>query len=190
MNTSPSLPNLLQQIAQIQSLERGKLSVIKESAAGPFYKLQAREKGKNVTRYVPREQVRILSLGCGDNPYSVTGRKISKGGMLHWRDIISAAMRLQSQNALGQAGLLIGPERIMMGSIVRAIDGPLAPLPCASETAYRRCQECVGELGCETRLVMREVRDAVTAILDRTSLAQVCERTESRRAESAATYEI
>jgi hypothetical protein len=57
MNTSPSLPNLLQQIAQIQSLERGKLSVIKESAAGPFYKLQAREKGKNVTRYVPREQV-------------------------------------------------------------------------------------------------------------------------------------
>jgi patatin-like phospholipase/acyl hydrolase len=62
---------------------------------------------------VPREQVRILSLGCGDNPYSVAGRKISKGGMLHWRDIISAAMRLQSQNALGQAGLLIGPERMM-----------------------------------------------------------------------------
>lgn len=38
-------------------MERGKLSVIKESASGPFYKLQAREKGKNVTRYVPREQV-------------------------------------------------------------------------------------------------------------------------------------
>jgi patatin-like phospholipase/acyl hydrolase len=62
---------------------------------------------------VARERVRILSLGCGDNPYSVTGRKISRGGMLHWRDIINGAMRLQSQNALGQAGLLIGPERIM-----------------------------------------------------------------------------
>ena len=62
---------------------------------------------------VPRERVRILSLGCGDNPYSVTGQKISKGGMWHWRDIINGAMRLQSQNALGQAGLLIGPERIM-----------------------------------------------------------------------------
>jgi len=33
--------------------------------------------------------------------------------MWHWRDIINGAMRLQSQNALGQAGLLIGPERIM-----------------------------------------------------------------------------
>jgi hypothetical protein len=38
-------------------MERGKLSVMKESAAGPFYKIQARENGKNVTRYVPREQV-------------------------------------------------------------------------------------------------------------------------------------
>lgn len=38
-------------------MERGKLSVMRESAAGPFYKLQAREQGKNVTRYVPREQV-------------------------------------------------------------------------------------------------------------------------------------
>ncbi len=37
-------------------MERGKLSIIKESAAGPFYKLQARENGKNVTRYVPRDQ--------------------------------------------------------------------------------------------------------------------------------------
>jgi hypothetical protein len=38
-------------------MERGKLSVIKESASGPFFKLQARENGKNLTRYVPREQV-------------------------------------------------------------------------------------------------------------------------------------
>lgn len=57
MNTQNSLPSLLQQIAQIQSMERGKLSVIKESSAGPFYKIQAREQGKNLTRYVPREQV-------------------------------------------------------------------------------------------------------------------------------------
>jgi hypothetical protein len=57
MNHANSLPPALQQIAQIQSMERGKLSVIKESASGPFYKLQAREQGKNRTRYVPREQV-------------------------------------------------------------------------------------------------------------------------------------
>jgi len=57
MSHSNTLPVILRQIAQIQSMERGKLSVIKESASGPFYKLQARESGKNLTRYVPREQV-------------------------------------------------------------------------------------------------------------------------------------
>ena len=38
-------------------MERGKLSVMKEGSTGPFYKIQAREQGKNLTRYVPREQV-------------------------------------------------------------------------------------------------------------------------------------
>ncbi len=62
---------------------------------------------------VPRENVRILSLGCGDDPYVVDGPKIVKGGALAWHDIIYAAMRLQSLNAVGQAGLLIGAERLM-----------------------------------------------------------------------------
>lgn len=57
VNDEKSLPSILQHIASIQTMERGKLSVIKESASGPFYKLQARENGKNVTRYVPREEV-------------------------------------------------------------------------------------------------------------------------------------
>ena len=70
---------------------------------------------------VTRDQIRILSLGCGDNPYSVTGAKVSKGGMWHWRDIINGAMRLQSQNALGQAGLLVGPERILRIDLPRTV---------------------------------------------------------------------
>jgi predicted metal-dependent hydrolase len=57
MNTANPLTSILQQIANIQTMERGKLSVIKEGATGPFYKLQARENGKNLTRYIPREQV-------------------------------------------------------------------------------------------------------------------------------------
>lgn len=37
-------------------MERGKLTVMREGSSGPFYKLQAREGGKNSTRYVPRDQ--------------------------------------------------------------------------------------------------------------------------------------
>ena len=64
----------------------------------------------------------------------------------------------------------------------------LAPLPCASETAYRKCDECVDAACCGTRMVMREVRDAMAAILDRTTLAQVCRRVDeaSANAESEA----
>ena len=62
---------------------------------------------------VKADQVRILSLGCGDDPYIVDRRKIVGGGIWAWRDVIFAAMRLQSQNAVGQAGLLIGADRIV-----------------------------------------------------------------------------
>jgi Rrf2 family protein len=63
------------------------------------------------------------------------------------------------------------PENITMARIVRAVDGPLAPLPCASVTAYRRCEDCNDEKTCEVRKIMREVRDAASAILDNMTLA-------------------
>ena len=65
------------------------------------------------------------------------------------------------------------PEEITLGSIIRIIDGPLAPLPCASETAYRKCEECPDERRCGTKLVMRQVRDAMSAILDHTTIADI-----------------
>jgi Rrf2 family protein len=73
------------------------------------------------------------------------------------------------------------PEKITIGSVIRAIEGPLAPLPCASETAFRKCDECVDIETCGTRIVMRRVRDAMAAILDQTNLAMVCEQVEQAR---------
>src|SRR3954471_12890716 len=75
----------------------------------------------------------------------------------------------------GGYALTKSPSEITIGSVIRIIEGPLAPLPCASETAYRRCEECVDETRCGTRLVIKQVRDAMAAILDHTSLADVCE---------------
>ncbi len=63
-------------------------------------------------------------------------------------------------------------DRISIAQIVRAVDGALAPLPCASVRFYRRCDDCEDEKTCEVRHMMREVRDAASAILDNTSLAE------------------
>lgn len=57
MNLKPTPQSLLQQAAQIPHLERGKLSIIREGPDGPYYNHQCRQDGKNVSRYVPREQV-------------------------------------------------------------------------------------------------------------------------------------
>ena len=62
MNTSPTPEFLLQQIAQIQPLERGKLCIIRHGPNGPYYNHQTWEKGKNVSRYVPPDQVPALQL--------------------------------------------------------------------------------------------------------------------------------
>jgi len=65
------------------------------------------------------------------------------------------------------------PQEIFFGHVIRLIDGPLAQLPCASKTAYRRCDDCQDEGTCAIRKVLRQVRDASSRILDSTSLADV-----------------
>jgi hypothetical protein len=48
--------SFLAQAAQIQRMERGKLSVMRQGPKGPYFKLQSWEKGKNISRYIPASQ--------------------------------------------------------------------------------------------------------------------------------------
>ncbi len=73
------------------------------------------------------------------------------------------------------------PTAITFGDIIRALDGPLAAVPCVSKTAYMPCVECVDEHTCGVRLAMQEVRDATANILDHTTLASVNARTRRRK---------
>ncbi len=68
------------------------------------------------------------------------------------------------------------PSEITMGRAIRLLEGPLAPVPCASETAYQKCEECEDETSCGIRLVMKEVRNAIADILDHTTLQEVVRR--------------
>ena len=73
------------------------------------------------------------------------------------------------------------PDQVTLASVIRMIDGPLAPLPCASETRFRKCDECVDIATCGTRIVMKEVRDATAKILEATTLGSICRRVEDAR---------
>ena len=76
------------------------------------------------------------------------------------------------------------PRQVTMGQVIRMFDGPLALLPCVSQTAYTPCTECQDEKRCGLRLVMKDVRDVAARILDNTSLADVLERVERVSEES------
>jgi uncharacterized protein len=62
---------------------------------------------------VSTDQIEILSIGCGDEPYVIFGDQINQGGQWHWRTIMFAAMRLQSLAATNQARLLLGPPKVV-----------------------------------------------------------------------------
>jgi Rrf2 family protein len=65
------------------------------------------------------------------------------------------------------------PSTITVGSLIRMMEGPLAPLPCASETAFKPCAECPDVEGCGIRIIMRQVRDAIADVLDKTTVADL-----------------
>jgi Rrf2 family protein len=79
-------------------------------------------------------------------------------------------------------------HEIQLGHVVRVLDGPLAPIPCASRTAYRRCDDCTSEEKCSVRLMMLEVRNAIATLLDNRSLADL--RAMADNGELARTYDI
>lgn len=84
---------------------------------------------------------------------------------------------LQSKKGKGGGYYLARPPRtITFGQAIRIMEGPLAPVPCVSETSYAKCTECGDELTCGIRVVMKDVRDAMAKILDGTTLADVLEQ--------------
>jgi Rrf2 family protein len=62
-------------------------------------------------------------------------------------------------------------DAISFGEIIRIVDGPLAPLPCASKSGFRPCDDCTDVNSCSVRWLMLQVRDATADILDNCSLA-------------------
>lgn len=74
---------------------------------------------------------------------------------------------------------------IKVGHVIRVLDGPLAPFPCASRTRYEPCQDC-DEATCQVRHMMLEVRNAIAEVLDQHSLASMRDLLKSGAPEAGA----
>jgi Rrf2 family protein len=85
------------------------------------------------------------------------------------------------RGAGGGYRLAKSPENITLASIVRHVEGALAPISCVSDRFYEKCT-CPDESRCAIRDVMAEVRKAVLHIMERVTLADLAER--ARKLES------
>jgi Rrf2 family protein len=64
------------------------------------------------------------------------------------------------------------PDDMTISDVLRAIDGPIAPLPCISRTAYRRCEDCKDEKTCSVRRLFADTYAATLALWEGTTLAE------------------
>src|SRR5262249_3761968 len=83
------------------------------------------------------------------------------------------------------------PREISLGQVVRAVEGPLSPIGCASVSGYHECG-CPNPDQCGLRSVWQDVRNAIAEILDHTTLQDVCDRADAMRRETGSYvfYEI
>ncbi len=122
----------------------------------------------------------LLSLAMETQPRPVLGSELAEREQIPKKFLEQILLELKHrglvQTKRGRHGgyvLTRKPGDITVGEVIRALDGPIAPIPCVSQTAYVKCDECRDENTCGIRLVMKQVRDAMARILDTTSLADV-----------------
>src|SRR5438034_2819553 len=90
-------------------------------------------------------------------------------------DLKSAGMVQSRRGVAGGYRLAKRPEQISLASVVRHVEGALAPVSCVSERFYEKCS-CPDESRCAIRSVMKEVRDAVVNIVENLTVADLCAR--------------
>lgn len=75
--------------------------------------------------------------------------------------------------------LLKPADLIYVGPMLRAVDGPIAPLSCLSRTAYKRCVDCKDELSCELRIAFSNAYSEYLISLETTSLLQIMQKADA-----------
>lgn len=123
--------------------------------------------------------LRALATLALNGPGQLQARRIAEDAAVPGKfleailvDLRNAGLVESRRGILGGHRLARDPETITLGEVVRVVDGPIAPIRCASVTAYRPCEDCPDPGRCSVRLLMGEVREAMSGVIDHRSLAQ------------------
>src|ERR1043166_1372836 len=97
-------------------------------------------------------------------------------------DLKSAGVVQSRRGVVGGYRLARPPEEITLATIVRHIEGALAPVSCVSENFYEKCS-CPDESRCAIRSLMKEVREAIVKVAERVTIADLVERSRQLQSE-------
>lgn len=123
----------------------------------------------HLARSEPGKAVQVAEIAAREN----ISKKFLDAIM---RDLKNAGFVRSWKGPGGGFALSRPADEIVIGPVVRALDGPLAPIACASRTAFQPCDDCGDLSTCSVRIVMTEVRDAMAEVLDRTTLADMLQK--------------
>ncbi len=90
-------------------------------------------------------------------------------------DLKTAGIVQSRRGVAGGYRLAKPPKEISIASIIRHLEGALAPVSCVSERFYEKCS-CPDEQRCAIRSVMKEIREAIVKIAEKVTVAELCER--------------
>lgn len=104
-------------------------------------------------------------------------------------DLKSIGAVSSRRGAVGGYRLARPPQNISLASVVRHIEGALAPVSCVSDRFYERCT-CPDEARCPIRSIMKGVREAVVDIMEKTTVADLCEQARTLAQEPSAALDF
>jgi Rrf2 family protein len=138
----------------------------------------------------------LLVLGLNYGPQVVSIQTISRQQNIPKRfleqilnDLKAARVVRSKRGVAGGYRLARRPEEISLAGVVREVEGALAPISCVSEHFYEKCS-CPDEARCPIRTVMQEVHEAIVQILERTTVADLCERSRRLQLEPARAFDF
>ncbi len=127
----------------------------------------------------------LIHMGCHREQGSFNVRGISKVEKIPLKFLEQILLALKNAGYLTsrrgvKGGYTLDKKltEIRVGHIIRLMDGPLAPVLCVSQTSYEKCN-CPDEKSCGLRLLMLDVRNSLSNILDNYTVADVVHRVES-----------
>ncbi len=124
--------------------------------------------------------LKAMTILAANQERVLSAQEIAKKGKIPYKfleailtDLKNRKLLRSRRGASGGYELARPPGEMTAGEVIRAIEGPIAPLLCASLTGYRRCEDCVDEEACAVRSLMVDSRAALSSVLDRRSLAEL-----------------